>query len=183
MAWQEMVCITNKLITRIILFMYSGYFKDIVRLTTYEFESSFTSGVFLDFDRDRGAPIQNNFSRMLYYLVGEINQAKKYHDELQVNPLKGIGDAVNVYRNHLENTGEGPVCEFDVPFYELERLNAIYERIANIHSIAIFLIKCMDENDKNLDTPVLLNGLGNSLRPLEEDILFYLKYYEFFSNE
>lgn len=160
---RETICLTKHEVDRIsnfLLFYYTG----VDELDTFEFENALSSGVFMDFDFERGVPVYNNFCRMLHQLIEEINRVKRFvHDfpsEIQQKMLDNI-------RSYHKRTQE--IYEFS--FLDLGMLSSIYERLINIQNIAFYLVNCIADNNKNSEPPLLLNGLVDMGKPLESDII------------
>jgi len=143
-----------------LLFYYTG----VEELTTYDFENALSSGVFMDFDIENGTPTYNNFCRMLHQLIEEINRVKKFVREFSRETQLEMMNQIRYYHKRSQE-----FYDFDV--FDLAQLSSIYERLMNIQHISFYLIQCMDNKNKSLELPVLMNGFIKSERPLEADIL------------
>lgn len=151
-------------ISDFILFYYIG----IDELNTYEFENALSSGVFMDFDRERGTPVYNNFCRMLHQLIEEINRAKHFVHDFSPATQQRMMDTIRGYQKRKQEN-------FEFMFMDLGQLSAIYERLINITRISFYLAKCIKEHKRNLNVPQILNGLVDMGRPNEADILHILQ--------
>lgn len=133
-------------------------------LMTYEFENALSNGVFIDFDLEKGSPVYNNFCIMLHQLIEEINKVKRFSTDFKLETQQKM---VNIIHNYPK--GEKGHYEFNI--LDLTQLNSIYERIINIREICIYLVKCINTHNKDLELPLILNGFVDTERPSEFDIL------------
>lgn len=147
-------------ISNFILFYYNG----VEELNTYEFENALSSGVFMDFDRERGVPTYNNFCRMLHQLIEEINRVKRFVHDFSPETQQRMMDTIRGYHKRNQE------C-YEFLFIDLGQLSSIYERLINIQSISFYLVQCIKEHKRDLKPPIILNGLVNMGKPLETDIL------------
>lgn len=160
---REVISLTKQEVDKMsnfLLFYYAG----VDELDTFEFENALSSGVFMDFDIERGGPVYNNFCRMLHQLIEEINRVKKFAHEFPLETQQKMLDNIRGYHKRAQET-----YEFD--FFDLGRLSSIYERLINIQNISFYLVNCMASHNKDLEPPLILNGLVDMGKPLESDIL------------
>lgn len=160
---REPITLTKEEVDRIsnfILFYYIG----VEELNTYEFENALSSGVFMDFDRERGTPVYNNFCRMLHQLIEEINRVKRFVHDFSPEARQRMVDTISGYHNRNQEY-------YKFFFIDLGQLSSIYERLINIQNISFYLVQCIKEHKRDLKPPTILNGLVDMGRPLETDIL------------
>ena len=136
----------------------------VAEITSYEYENALSSGVFMDYDIQRGTPVYNNFCRMLHRLVEEINRLKRLAPDFSPTPA---GAMLENIRNYSKRDKQA----YDFKFLDLALLSAIYERYINIQNISLYLTNCINNQSRNLPIPQLLDGLVINEHPLEEDIL------------
>ena len=122
----------------------------------------------MDFDRERGTPVYNNFCRMLHQLIEEINRAKHFVHDFSPATQQRMMDTIRGYQKRKQEN-------FEFMFMDLGQLSAIYERLINITRISFYLAKCIKEHKRNLNVPQILNGLVDMGRPNEADILHILQ--------
>lgn len=147
-------------ISNFILFYYTG----VEELSTYEFENALSSGVFMDFDREKGTPTYNNFCRMLHQLIEEINRVKRFVNDFPSETQQRMMDTIRGYHKRNQEY-------YEFAFIDLAQLSSIYERLINIQTISFYLVQCIKEHTRDLETPQILSGLVNMGKPLEADIL------------
>jgi len=136
----------------------------VAELTSYEYENALSSGIFMDYDIQRGTPVYNNFCRMLHRLVEEINRLKKLIPDFSPAPAGAMLENIRNYSKRDKQV-------YDFKFLDLALLSAIYERYINIQNISLYLIYCIKSQNNNLKLPTLLAGFVRNEHPLEEDIL------------
>ena len=95
------------------------YYVGVDELNTYEFENILSSGVFMDFDVERGTPIYNNFCRMLHKLIEEINRAKKFVLDFPFELQQKMYDNIRYYHKQ-------PKQLYEFKFMDIARLSAIH---------------------------------------------------------
>lgn len=147
-------------ISNFLLFYYWG----IDELSTFEFENALSSGVFMDFDIEKGIPVYNNFCRMLHQLIEEINRVKRFAHEFPHETQQKMLDNIRYYHKRPQET-------FEFEFVDLALLSSIYERLINIQKISFYLVDCITSNNKGAALPQILDGLVDMGKPLESDIL------------
>ncbi len=163
LSGREMISLTKEDVGKMSDFLLF-YWVGIEELDTYEFENVLSSGVFMDFNIEEGTPVYNNFCRMLHQMVEEINRVKKFAREFPPETRIKMMDNIRYYHRSSKES-----YEFD--FFDLASLSSIYERLINIQNISFYLENCMKSHNKNLELPLILNGMVKSERPLESDIL------------
>lgn len=160
---RETIILTKDEVDRIssfILFYHIG----VEELSTYEFENALSSGVFMDFDREKGTPTYNNFCRMLHQLIEEINRVKRLVSDFPPETQQRMMDTIRGYSKSNQEY-------YEFSFFDLAKLSFIYERLINIQRISFYLVRCIKAHKRDLETPQILNGLVDMGKPLEADIL------------
>lgn len=160
---RETISLTKHEVDRMsnfLLFYYTG----VEELGIFEFQNALSSGIFMDFDIEKGLPVYNNFCRMLHQLIEEINRVKKFVHDFPSETQQKMLDNTRYYHKRTQE-----IYEFD--FLDLAMLSSIYERLINIQNIVFYLINCIADNNKDLEPPLLLNGLVDMGRPSESDII------------
>lgn len=140
------------------------YYWGIDELSTFEFENALSSGVFMDFNVEKGIPVYNNFCRMLHQLIEEVNRVKRLSHEFPLETHQKMLDNIQCYH-------ECPYDTFEFEFFDLALLSSIYERLINIQTISFYLVDCIARNDRWAELPEILNGLVDMGKPSESDIL------------
>ena len=133
-------------------------------LESYLFEQVLSSGVFLDYNKDKARYESNNINRALRDMIIEIKRLKGdiagFESDKRFEMLESIrgykADGEQMYRFSL-----GPLAQ----------LNSIYERQQNIYSLTQYLMRYILHHDNIDDYPILLKGFVEDIRPSEKDIL------------
>lgn len=147
-------------ISNFLLFYHNG----VDELNTFEFENALSSGVFMDFDVEKGIPVYNSFCRMLHQLIEEIHRVKRFVRDFPHETQQKMLDNIHGYHMRSQET-------YEFEFMDLGMLSSIYERLINIQNILFYLVNCIASNNKDLEPPLILNGLVDTGKPLEFDIL------------
>uniref|UniRef100_UPI003076EDBD DUF4062 domain-containing protein n=1 Tax=Porcipelethomonas sp. TaxID=2981675 RepID=UPI003076EDBD len=133
-------------------------------LDTSIFENILSSGVLLTYSHEQETFVQNNFSRALSQMIREIKRLKQFEIDF-TNEMHGrIMEEIREYHKYPDK-----IWEFS--FNDLAMLNAIYERLMNIQNLTSYMIRYINKHDNLHLYPELLEGLVNSSRPPEEELL------------
>lgn len=133
-------------------------------LETFQIEEAISSGVFLSYDKNKECYFQNNFCRALHEMSYEIKRLKKFVEEYPLETSQRI-------LNEIHGYGRIEKKEFVFRFYDLARLNSIYERLQNIIFLSNFIFDYIKRHDNLENYPKLLTGFVEKEKPTDEEIL------------
>lgn len=160
------ICIpTNEAhaISNFILFFRNGI-KD---LFSFEFESIIASGVFLEYDPSTSSFANSLMDKAIYQMVCEIHRLKMFEQEMKYESQDMVLDRIKTARSCKRQ-------EVLLDFYSLAMFSSIYERLDNILVLTAYILSYIETHDKTLEFPSLLNGLVNSDKPTEVELLNHL---------
>ncbi len=163
LSLEKTICLTNKEVHSIsdfFLFFRNG----VDELNIFEFENVLSSGIFLSFDSSKHLFVYNDFTKMLYQIMEETRRLKRFVSEFSY-------EAQDRLLNIIPRLHQRRKDLYEFKFIDLALINAIYERLINIQNISSYLIQYIHQHNKSLKIPAILNGLINSERPDEQDIL------------
>lgn len=133
-------------------------------LDTSILENILSSGVLLTYSHKQETFVQNNFSKALLQMIREIKRLKQFEIDFTYEMQDRIIEEIKGYYKYPDKVGE-------FYFQDLGMLNAIYERLVNIKNLTSYMIRYIAKHDNLHLYPELLEGLVNSSRPTEEDLL------------
>jgi len=127
-------------------------------------ENIISSGTFLTYSSDHQKFIKNDFYKALTQIVREIRRLKQFEIEFPMEKQGELNQMISGHHNF-------PDKKWRFSFFDLALLNSIYKRLINIQNLTGYLIQYIDTHDENIKYPCILNGLIESERPSEEEIL------------
>ena len=143
-----------------ILFFRNG----ISDMDTSVLENIIANGIFLSYSTEQKTYVKNPFCMAMNQIVREIKKCKQYEIEFPNDKRANLIQSISGYHHY-------PDKQWEFSFYDLALLNSIYERLFNIQNLTSYMIQYINTHDDTLVYPAILNGLVDSERPSEEEIL------------